>query len=152
MVLSFDNAREELNNKMDKMLFTRMREKKNNQQLFNESLYEGKIVDENKVRKIERKDLFELEKKHCVKLFGQDKPEEVLLDLNAFKELKRIYELNSNSTYPFKDAANEENYILLNTNGTNRKIRKIRVLGATKDKSEVIFAPNNGTSFYDTMG
>ena len=168
----FNNIKKELNNKIEKIKFSYMINKKINVQLFNDTFYRGlRYYDKNKDLKLQKvsktKLLIKMDKKDCKAIFENKKKYSKLAcykhDRKLFNELSKIYNLYKNEQKPFKkymdiywgNKIESTNYLILST---NQKIKKLRNLDEEKDLLKIIIPQKNNnrsntkkTSFYESM-
>ncbi|TCG10541.1 type II CRISPR RNA-guided endonuclease Cas9, partial [Mycoplasma marinum] len=144
---SIDLAGLVLNEKMEDMTFSRMKITKKNIQLFNETLYGGKIID-GKLYKVSKINIVEAKKDELKKWFDKHS-KNTFIDQKTINELKRIYLNFENEKQPFKVANNNGKYIEVN----GQKIRQLKYIASEKAQDGIIQTHESGDkiSFYESL-
>ena len=155
------SAQDELEAKVQNIVFNRAQLKKTNVQLFNETLYEGHLdTKTNQIIKIEKLNLLELDQKKAAKYFGTEAKDrsKILLYQNnkdLYNVLNDIYQNYSENKYPFAEYVkhNKIKRLLVKYHNKTQIIEQIRVEKEAKEQSEIIFADsqNNGLAFFESF-
>ncbi|WKX02398.1 type II CRISPR RNA-guided endonuclease Cas9 [Candidatus Mycoplasma mahonii] len=181
LISSISCGAEELNNKMSKMKFSRMKQRRRSFALFDETVYSSKIVVEkdkkNKeatiLKKIKTINLFDKNKKSSdyAPYFDEehkdyDKKSKSLFiyddiyqqaknkEKTLYYDLKKIFFSYQNEKQPFISAYEEAKKTGLSFGKLNylNFPKKLRLLGPSKNVDEIIMLPNNANkSFYESM-
>ena len=155
------SAQNELESKAQQIVFNRAQLKKTNIQLFNETLYEGRLDDKtNQIIKIEKLNLLELDQKKASKYFGsmaKDRAKILLYknNKNLYDCLNEIYQNYSENKYPFAEYIkhNKMERLWVKYQNKTQIIEQIRVEKEAKEQAEIIFADsqNNGLAFFESF-
>lgn len=155
------SAQNELESKAQQIVFNRAQLKKTNVQLFNETLYEGRLDNKtNQIIKIEKLNLLELNQKKASKYFGskaKDRSKILLYQNNKdlYDCLNGIYQNYSEKQYPFAEYIkdNKTKRLWVKYQNKTQVIEQIRVEKEPKDQAEIIFADsqNNGLAFFESF-
>ena len=178
LIEKIDNAKKELDSKMEKVRFSRMVEKPKNTKLFNETLYKGKKNESGFIDKCEKREILKQDFKAHYYFGESPKHKEQLMifrhNRDLYNELNKIYknyyEKNNlkpdGKKNPFLEINNEKNAKYLEVTYTSnsknakeklvtKKIKKLSLISQEgqkgKNPSEIVFANNNGNSFYESL-
>lgn len=156
------DLRNDLNDNMNNIKFSYMLNKQRNTQLFNETIYAGKVINK-QLHKVEKLKLIDLKKEILAKLFSKTSNQEELAkipmakhDPKTFAALKNIYKNYENENLPFKKAEHKNGIILIeiaNKQGQmiQKSVKTIRRIAESKNLEDIIIRKKDKTSFHETM-